>query len=104
MSGVRRITLPLPHYVQADDSLYGVKVRGDELADGTWEPCIEFESRRGIKMETCPPLKLNTVDALKQWAETLDEPFLLDALAKASKGPIRRVRKGKRDGSPSQPR
>lgn len=100
---VRRIFFPLRHRITADDSLYGVKVRGDERSDGGWDPCIEFESRRGIRMETCPPMKLDTVDALKDWAERLDETFLLDALSKASKGPIRRVRKQKHDGSPSRP-
>jgi len=38
---------------------------------------------------------LQSVDALKEWARRLDEPFLLDALARASKGPIRRTRKPK---------
>ena len=96
ISPVRRVIFPLNHKVTADDSLYGVRVRGDQRADGTWDPCIEFESRRGIRMETCPPsLKMDTVDALKEWAEKLDEPFLLNALAQASKGPIRRTRKPK---------
>jgi hypothetical protein len=98
--GVKRITFPLNHRITADDSLYGVRVRGDQRSDGAWDPCIEFESRRGIRMETCPPLTMQTVDALKQWAEGLDEPFLLDALAQASKGPIRRTRKAK--SPPSQ--
>ena len=96
ISAVRRVTFPLNHKITADDSLYGVRVRGDQRADGAWDPCIEFESRRGIRMETCPPsLTMQSVDALKQWAETLDEPFLLNALAQASKGPIRRTRKQK---------
>lgn len=96
---VRRVIFPLNHKVTADDSLYGVRVRGDQRADGSWDPCIEFESRRGIRMETCPPsLTMQSVDALKAWAEKLDESFLLDALAQASKGPIRRTRKVKRPG------
>lgn len=95
---VRRVIFPLNHKVTADDSLYGVRVRGDQRPDGAWDPCIEFESRRGIRMETCPQsLRMETVDALKEWAEKLDEPFLLDALAKASKGPIRKSRKPKTD-------
>lgn len=100
---MRRITFPLNHSVTADDSLYGVKVRGDQRADGAWDPCIEFESRRGIRMEMCPPITLETAEAVQEWAQKLDEPFLLDALAKASKGPIRRVRKQKRDDSHSRP-
>jgi hypothetical protein len=92
--GVKRITFPLNHKITADDSLYGVRVRGDQRSDGAWDPCIEFESRRGIRMETCPPLTMQTVDALKEWAEGLDEPFLLDALAQASKDPIRTRRPG----------
>ena len=95
ISGVKRITFSLNHRITADDSLYGVRVRGDQRSDGAWDPCIEFESRRGIRMETCPPLTLQTVEALEEWAERLDEPFLLDALAQASKGPIRRTKKGK---------
>lgn len=98
---MRRITFPLRYNVTADDSLYGVKVRGDERPDGAWEPCIEFESRRGIKLETCPPLTLATPEELQEWAAKLDEIYLLDALSKASKGPIRRVRKAKRDGPPT---
>jgi len=101
---VRRIFVPLNHRITADDSLYGVKVRGDERSDGGWDPCIEFESRRGIRMETCPGVRLDSVELFKAWAEALDENFLLDALAKASKGPIRRVRKQKEDGTPSRPR
>ncbi|HEY3055225.1 MAG TPA: hypothetical protein VGK31_04750 [Thermoanaerobaculia bacterium] len=89
---MRRIIVPLRQRLTADDSLYGVRVRGDQRPDGKWEPCIEFESRRGIKLETCPPMALGSVDALKEWAEHLDEPYLLDALARASKGPIRRIR------------
>ena len=90
---MRRIVVPLNHKITADDSLYGVRIRGDQRPDGTWDPCIEFESRKGIRMETCPSLTLESVDELKEWAERLDEPFLLDALARASKGPIRRTRK-----------
>lgn len=90
---MRRIIVPLNHRVAADDSLYGVKVVGDLLAEGAWEPCIEFESRSGIKLETCPDVRLKTSDAVKDWAEHLDEPYLLEALARASKGPIRKVRK-----------
>ena len=93
--GVKRATFPLNHKITADDSLYGVRVRGDQRTDGAWDTCIEFESRRGIRMETCPPVTMQTVDALKQWAERLDEPFLLDALTQASKGPIRKTRKAK---------
>ena len=47
-------------------------------------------------METCPSLTLKTPDAVKEWAERLDEPYLLEALALASKGPIRKTRKEKR--------
>lgn len=90
---MRRVFVPLPRRVSADDSLYGVRIRGDENSDGSWQPCIEFESRRGIKLETCPKLTLSNVDALKDWAGRLDEPALLSALSEASKGPIRRVRK-----------
>ena len=91
---VRRIIVPPNHRITADDSLYGVRVRGDQRPDGAWDPCIEFESRK-IRLETCPSLTLQSVDALKEWAGRLDEPFLLDALARASKGPIRRTRKPK---------
>ena len=94
---VRRVFVPLPNRVSADDSLYGVRIRGDQNNDGSWQPCIEFESRRGIKLETCPKLTLSTVDALKDWASHLDEPALLTALSEASKGPIRRVRKHRVD-------
>lgn len=94
--GVKRIIVPLSHRITADDSLYGVRVRGDQRSDGSWDPCIEFESRRGIRMETCPSVVLETPDAVKQWAEKLDEPYLLEALALASKGPIRKTRKEKR--------
>ena len=73
-------------------------MRGDLRNDGAFDPCIEFESRRGIKLETCPPgMTLSTVDALKEWAANLDEAYLLDALARASKGPIRRTRKQRRE-------
>ncbi|HEV8658867.1 MAG TPA: hypothetical protein VGS96_09560 [Thermoanaerobaculia bacterium] len=89
---MRRVIVPLRHRLTADDSFYGVRVRGDQRSDGEWEPCIEFESRRGIKLETCPPMTLPSVDALKEWAEHLDPTYLLDALARASKGPIRRIR------------
>jgi len=75
---VRRIIVPLNHRITADDSLYGVRVRGDQRPDGAWDPCIEFESRK-IRLETCPSLTLQSVDAL----------------ARASKGPIRRTRKPK---------
>ncbi|HEX9163654.1 MAG TPA: hypothetical protein VF980_18245 [Thermoanaerobaculia bacterium] len=92
---MRRIFFPLPHRIAADDSLYGVRVRGDEHADGRWEPCIEFESRSGIRLETCPPMKMSTPGDLKTWAEKLDEPYLLEALARASQGPIRKTRKRK---------
>ena len=68
-------------------------MRGDETADGKWQPCIEFESRRGIRLETCPPMSWRTPDELKHWAETLDENYRLDALTRASQGPIRKVRK-----------
>lgn len=94
---MRRIIVPLPQRLSADDSLYGVRVRGDQNNDGSWQPCIEFESRRGIKLETCPQMTLSTVDALKDWAGQLDEPALLKALSDASKGPIRRVRRSRRD-------
>ena len=90
---MRRIFVPIAHRITADDSLYGVKVRGDETPDGKWEPCIEFESRRGIRLETCPQMSWKNADELKHWAETLDEAYLLDALSRASKGPIRKVRK-----------
>lgn len=93
---VKRIFVPLPNRITADDSLYGVRVRGDQRSDGGWDPCIEFESRRGIRMETCPPVQLDTPDAVRKWAERLDEPYLLEALAAASKGPIRKTRKEKR--------
>jgi hypothetical protein len=93
---VKRIIVPLRLRITADDSLYGVRVRGDQRSDGSWDPCIEFESRRGIRMETCPSVTLETPDAVKQWAERLDEPYLLEALALASKGPIRKTRKEKR--------
>ena len=96
MSVVRRIIVPLRHRLTADDSLYGVRVRGDQIDEGAWEPCIEFESRSGIKLETCPQMRLETPDALKEWAEGLGEAYLLDALSRASKGPIRRVRKQSR--------
>lgn len=92
-TNVRRIIVPLNHRVAADDSLYGVRVVGDLGSEGSWEPCIEFQSRSGIKLETCPDMRLSTSEALKEWAERLDEPYLLEALARASKGPIRRVRK-----------
>ncbi len=74
-----------------------MRVRGDQNRDGSWQPCIEFESRRGIKLETCPKLTLSDVDALKEWAQRLGEHDLLDALSEASKGPIRRVRKHRND-------
>ena len=45
--------------------------------------------------EKAAPFTMQTADALKERAERLDEPFLLDALAQASKGPIRRTRKAK---------
>jgi hypothetical protein len=99
ISAVRRVIFPLNHRITADDSLYGVRVRGDQRADGAWDPCIEFESRRGIRMETCPSFTLQTINALKEWAEKLDERFLLNALAEASRGPIRRTRKPRRPSS-----
>ena len=97
LSLVKRVFMPLPHRLAADDSLYGVRIRGDQNNDGSWQPCIEFESRRGIKLETCPKLTVTTVDELKHWAERLDEPALLSALTEASKGPIRRVRRRRDD-------
>jgi hypothetical protein len=90
---VHRVFVALGQRLTADDSLYGVRVRGDQRADGKWDPCIEFESRRGIKLEMCPRnMVLATVEALKDWAKRLDERYLLDALARASKGPIRKTR------------
>jgi hypothetical protein len=90
---VRQIIVPRSQRLTADDSLYGVRIRGDLRPDGSWEPCIEFESRRGIRLETCPPMTISTVEKFKEWAEQLDEPYLLQALTKASKGPIRRTRR-----------
>jgi hypothetical protein len=93
---VRRVFIPLPQRLSAEDSWYGVKVRGDQNADGSWQPCLEFESRR-VRVETCPKMTLLTVDELKEWARHLDAPFLLNALSEASKGPIRRPRRRRTD-------
>ena len=93
---MRRVFIPLPNRLAADDSWYGVKIRGDQNPDGTWQPCIEFESRR-VRVETCPNLTMLTVDELKEWARHLDEPFLMNALNQASRGPIRRVRRRRTD-------
>ena len=90
---MRRVILSLPERVTADDSLYGVRVLGDELPDGKWVPCIEFESGRGIRLETCPALVLETTEALKSWVERLDRSYLLDALTRASRGRIRKTRR-----------
>jgi hypothetical protein len=90
---MKRIIVPLPQRLTADDSLYGVRVRADLTPDGSWEPCIEFESRRGIRLETCPPMTIPTVAEFQEWVKQLDVPYLLQALTKASKGPIRRTRR-----------
>jgi len=45
------------------------------------------------RLETCPPMTISAVEKFKEWAEQLDEPYLQQALTKASKGPIRRTRR-----------
>ncbi len=94
---VRRVFIPLPHRLSAEDSWYGVRIRGDQNSDGKWQPCIEFESRSGIKLETCPKMTLSSVDALKRWATHLDDSYLQNALNEASKGPIRKARRRRTD-------
>lgn len=94
---MRRVFIPLSQRLAGEDSWYGVKVRGDQNSDGSWQPSLEFESRR-VRVELRPRISpLLSIDDLKEWAQHLDERFLLDALAEASKGPIRRPRRRSTD-------
>jgi hypothetical protein len=88
---MREIIIPLNDALVADDSIYGVRVRGAENAEGQWEGRVEFESRSGIRVTTAAETTLSTKTELEAWAERLEETYLQDALRRASEGAIEKA-------------
>ena len=88
---MREIIIPLSDAVIADDSIYGVRVRGAENAAGEWEGRVEFESKSGIRVTTLAETTLSTKSELEAWAGQLGKPYLEDALRRASVGAIEKA-------------
>ena len=68
----------------ADDSMYGVRLRASETTDGHWEGQVEFESRSGILVAAPLEEKHATRSDLEAWAAGVEQPYLDDALRRAS--------------------
>ena len=88
---MREIIIPLADALVADDSIYGVRIRGAENAEGLWEGRLEFESRSGIRVTTPAETTLPTKTELEAWGERLGEEYLQDALRRASEGAIEKA-------------
>ncbi|HVS31860.1 MAG TPA: hypothetical protein VMS98_10420 [Thermoanaerobaculia bacterium] len=88
---MRQIIIPLQRPLVADDSIYGVRVRAAETTDGKWEGRVEFESKSGIRVTTLPESTHATRTEVEAWAGRLEDPYLVEALRRASERLIRRV-------------
>ena len=86
---MRQLLIPTGRSLTADDSIYGVRVIGEERPDGRWDARVEFQSGSGIRLSTVA-CDLPSEEELAAWAAAIDEDFLREALARASRGPIER--------------
>ena len=90
MTGMKRIVIPTGRNLTADDSIYGVRVIGDERPDGRWDVRLEFESGSGIRLSTHVGADLDSYE-LRNRAAQIGEETLREALSRASEGPIERA-------------
>ena len=83
---MRTIIIPLRKQFTADDSIYGVRIRASETNDGKWEAKVEFESGSGIRVTAPIEEPPATRTELEAWAANVEQPYLDDALRRASEG------------------
>ena len=87
---MKQIVIPTGRRLTADDSIYGVRVIGDERPDGRWDVRVEFQSGSGIRLSTHVGADLNSYE-LRNRAAQMGEETLREALTRASEGPIERA-------------
>ena len=85
---MRELIIPLRKPLVADDSIYGVRVRAAENEEGKWEGSVEFESKSGIRVTTAAESTHDTKSEVEAWADHLEDPYLEQALRRASERPI----------------
>ncbi len=91
---MRQLVIPVGRSFTADDSIYGVRVIGEERPDGKWDARIEFRSGSGICLSAVTS-EHDTSDQVSEWAANIEDETLRFALRRASTGPIERIKPAK---------